>query len=94
MGGLLVCVAKQGLKNNMIKTISDMIKAVEIEAENFLKDSNGGLSHLKRNKHMHNSEVDHMCREDVKAVLSQFMNFIAGSRGVDLAHYTKDFNSR
>lgn len=77
----------------MIKTVNDMIKAVEVEAENFLKDSNGGLIHLNRNKHMHNSEVDHMCKEDVRAVLSQFMNHIAGLRGVDLAHYTKDFKS-
>ena len=71
----------------------EMIKAVETEAVNFRGDL-GGLQHLRRNNHMHNSKVDHLNNDDVDAILSQFINHIAGVRGVDYAHYAKDFNSK
>lgn len=49
------------------------------------------IASIRRNAHMH-SASESLTQADIDAVLTDFINFIAGQNGIDYALYAKDLD--
>lgn len=74
--------------NNKQMTVLDLIKIVEKIAQEYRPEA---IKSIKRNTHLHDCDLkDIGCQDFIDAILSDFINFLAGKYGCDYGTHAYD----